>query len=336
MHVVEQFEPARLPKGEFEYVAEDGPKIQIYNTPSDDKEAIVVRRVIENALPSQDVLVLYPQRQFATAVIDALRDAQIPFSAAASVPGSGLPLIATLSTWLRGPGDSLSFRRCLQAFLESPASGIPSRRVRKAEKKQQREDAFCLFSDLWRDVLAGDRERLWAALSARSQEPAYSAAFTAFSALLTLSAEGGSLPKFSASITESLAPWSNIPEFLGEVTSWVELGLQGATFGQPPNVRIMSFQAAKGLEAKVVCVLGVEEGTLPREGDEGYLAEQSRLFFVSMTRAINELHLFHARKRSGAVVHRSIYRKGKPPDMRRSRFIDVIPDANAEGVFHKA
>lgn len=336
MCVVEEFDSARLPKGEFKYEAEDGPKIKIHSAPSDEKEAIAVRRVIEDALPSQDVLVLYPQRQFASATINALRAARIPFSAAASLPGSGLPLIASLSAWLSTPTDSLSFRRCLQAFLESPASGIPSTRARKTEKKEEREHAFHGIADLWQDVLSGEAASLWAALSDRKDQDSYSAAFNAFASLLTIYTTEESLSRFASGVTEVLSPWRSTAGFLSEITSWVELGSQGANFGQSPNVRIMSFQAAKGLEAKVVCVLGLEDGTIPREGNDESLAEQSRLFFVSMTRAINELHLFHARKRSGAVVYRKVYKKGEPPDIRRSRFIDVIPDVNAEDVFHRA
>jgi superfamily I DNA/RNA helicase len=41
--------------------------------------------------------------------------------------------------------------------------------------------------------------------------------------------------------------------------------------------------------------------------------------FVSMTRAIKELHLFHARTRSGAIVHKNIYEKGHSPNMRLLR-----------------
>jgi DNA helicase-2/ATP-dependent DNA helicase PcrA len=102
------------------------------------------------------------------------------------------------------------------------------------------------------------------------------------------------------------------------------------------DVRLMTFQGAKGLQAKVVIVIGLEEGSLPRSEEEEMLAEQSRLLFVSMTRAINELHLFHARKRSSAVALRNIYKKGSPPDIRPSRFLSSIPKEHRDLVYHQA
>ena len=63
----------------------------------------------------------------------------------------------------------------------------------------------------------------------------------------------------------------------------------------------MTLEGAKGLEADVVCVVGMEDGTMPNESGDRGLDEYSRLMFVSMTRAKAELHLFHCRKRSGSV-----------------------------------
>ena len=63
----------------------------------------------------------------------------------------------------------------------------------------------------------------------------------------------------------------------------------------------MTMQGAKGLEARTVCVTGLEEGALPNaRATAARLAEQARLLFVAMTRAKCELYLFHARTRPEA------------------------------------
>lgn len=335
--VVEHFDRQRLPKEDFEYKLEDAPKIQIHNAASDEKEAREVRKIIERVLPSQDVLVLVPHRQFFSAVMEELRLAQIPFAAPINLPGAGFPLISTLSLWLNTPSDSLSFRRCLEAYLERPGSNVPSRRVRKEDKREEREAAFASIAELWRDVLSGKVDSLWGSLDdKRKVDNLYSPIWSAFSALLGLHKSGNDIVTFSAQVANDLAPWRKIPEFLTEVSSWVQLLFHSAFLGQGSDVRLMTFQGAKGLEAQVVCLVGLEEGTVPRESDEDDLAEQSRLLFVSMTRAINELHLFHARKRSGGVLLRDVYPKGRPPDIQHSRFIDVIPSEHMEFMFHPA
>ncbi|HXW59613.1 MAG TPA: UvrD-helicase domain-containing protein [Solirubrobacteraceae bacterium] len=89
-------------------------------------------------------------------------------------------------------------------------------------------------------------------------------------------------------------------------------------------VTLMTLHNAKGLECPIVFITGCEEGVFPhsRALDEGGLEEERRLFYVGVTRAMRELHLTHARRRSlfGAPVY------GLP-----SRFIDEIPAELTDG-----
>ena len=56
---------------------------------------------------------------------------------------------------------------------------------------------------------------------------------------------------------------------------------------------------AKGLEFKVVFITGVEEGIVPYtvKKDDVDTEEERRLFYVGMTRAMDELFLIHTRSR---------------------------------------
>jgi DNA helicase-2/ATP-dependent DNA helicase PcrA len=89
---------------------------------------------------------------------------------------------------------------------------------------------------------------------------------------------------------------------------------------------------SKGLEAETVFVIGLEEGAFPVSArDSPQFEEDARLFFVSITRAKKELHLFHARTRSGGNTY-----KANSFDLKPSPFIDGLPKDNRTFQYHRS
>lgn len=96
------------------------------------------------------------------------------------------------------------------------------------------------------------------------------------------------------------------------------------------GVRLMTMHAAKGLEFDVVFVPGCNEGLVPlvREGAldrTSELEEETRLFFVSLTRAKKDIRLMFSREHSAAQ------HLGLRKDTRPSRFLrDILQSGFAE------
>ncbi|MEH6454398.1 MAG: 3'-5' exonuclease, partial [Psychromonas sp.] len=89
-------------------------------------------------------------------------------------------------------------------------------------------------------------------------------------------------------------------------------------------VQLMTMHAAKGLEFPQVFMVGVEEGMFPGQQsaeDEVRLAEERRLCYVGMTRAMQKLTICHAESRR-------LY--GQEKFHSPSRFIAELPEENIE------
>ncbi len=82
--------------------------------------------------------------------------------------------------------------------------------------------------------------------------------------------------------------------FLAEVALLTDVDLWN---DEDDTVNLMTIHSAKGLEFPYVFVVGLEEGLLPHSSsmdDPAQLEEERRLFYVALTRAQRQVHLFHA------------------------------------------
>jgi DNA helicase-2/ATP-dependent DNA helicase PcrA len=86
------------------------------------------------------------------------------------------------------------------------------------------------------------------------------------------------------------------------------------------RVTLMTLHIAKGLEYPIVFIIGAEDGVFPhqRSIEEGDVEEERRLCYVGITRAMEELYITYARRRT-------TYGQGSTPAL-PSRFLHEIPD----------
>ncbi len=124
------------------------------------------------------------------------------------------------------------------------------------------------------------------------------------------------LEQLLAGMEEHAAVAGSVHDYLEQIALITDLDKYDAT---QQRVTLMTLHSAKGLEFPVVFMTGMEEGLFPhsRSGDMGEdLAEERRLCYVGMTRAMQKLYLSHARRRRVYGTYQF-----NPP----SRFLAEIP-----------
>ena len=275
--------------------------IYIHDSPSQEKEAEIIAAICSKVTPSHDVLILVPHLNFAKPIVSALRRQRVSYDCRTVVQEDGFITLDILGDWLKDQTDSFALRQCMQFLLEGPQFGVPSSRVKKAEKKKERERLLSQVSSLWKLVIEKESS-LYDAVKANAKTSSLlSNLIPSLDELVA--AYGGPPDKFLEVIGRVVQPWNKPSEMFQEISTWID-EVRGRHGSGQTSVRIMTMRMAKGLEAEYVFVTGLDEGVFPRStAKPEELEEASRLLFVSMTRAKVELHLCHARLRSAAITH---------------------------------
>ncbi|MCH7493558.1 ATP-dependent helicase [bacterium] len=305
-------------------------KLVIHNVPSDVREARVVANLIQHLLRKGDLLILVPRIEFASLVTKELTRRRVSWEGPRERLQGSPGVFHQLTYWLAHREDSLALRELMEGMLHG-ALGVPTGRIRKAEKVEARRSAYAGVASLWSTAIKGNLS-LNAALSSREGD---GAPFTQLRAELESLSElsAGRPAEYAMGVIGKLKAWSTTRQLNRDMALLTRADATGLALNAS-QVRVMSFWKSKGLEATSVLILGLEKGGFPSdrvsEGSPEW-EEQARLLYTAMTRAKDSLHLFHVRRRSGATSWNA-----KSFGIRRSPFLDALPTDLTDNCYYKA
>lgn len=321
-----------------------GEKVELIKAVSDQEEAKVIASTIfelkhNQRIANSEFAILYRTNSQSRSLEEALRRMNLKYRIYGGLSFYQRKEIKDLLGYLRfvvNPEDEQAFRR----IINLPRRGIGDTSVNKIYAY-----AFDSGQPLWsalqnaKGILggrAGNAVDNFASLIKRFQREAEQ--HDAYEVASTIAKESGLLRElYEDKTVEGLNRYENVQELLNAVKEYVDnpetqdksLGafLQGVALltdadndkdGDNDVIQLMTIHAAKGLEFRVVFVVGLEEDLFPSQmmlSSRADLEEERRLFYVAITRAEHRLYLSYALSR---------YRFGRLKNCEPSRFLEEL------------
>lgn len=318
-----------------------GPKIAVREMFNEDEEAQYVVDTIaeltrQKAAEPGDVAVMYRTNAQSRAVEDAFVRAGLPYRLVGATRFYARKEIKDVLAYLRivnNPADTVS----LQRIINVPARGIGEKTFAQLDAAAKANGMTCMevlvqgnlegraakvlkeFGTLWQQWV-----RLRAELSVGQM----------FDHIIQTS---GYRDYLRDGTEEGEDRWANVVELrnvaadagdapLSDFLNDIALVSETDNYDENANApTLMTLHAAKGLEFRVVFIVGLVEGVLPHSrslDDPEEMAEERRLMYVGITRAKERLYLLRPFRRS---------QWGMSDMAEPSRFLADLPDEAVDG-----
>lgn len=301
-------------------------KIIFRDVPSSKKEAEYICRIVKEKCRDKKICIIIPNGNYLPEIKETLRWNKLPYRNKSKLNEDGLNRFLLLEDWVSQKDNNILLRMILELIINNHSEftkNYPSKTKNITEKRE-------LFSNfiatLWSEV--NDRNSLFKILQSKKFSEEYTELIQNLCGYLIeiidmVEKDGRkkkSLSKFLEKAGLYLLPGKHPNGLLSEIREW-KSELIGTTLFESSiqPIEIYNLPSSKGLEGDIIIIVGLSENLFPNP--ERNLEEQSRLFYVAMTRAKEELYIFSARSRSAQIT----YNKDASYQLKKSQFISCLP-----------
>lgn len=270
-----------------------------------------IEALVEEGRDLSDIAILYRAHYHAMDLQMELTRRNIDYQITSGVRFFEQAHVKDFAAQLRfasNPSDVSAFARfvCLLPKVGPKSAERIHKFTRELAEKEQKNFCDVLTSEAVLKKVPGDAKEEWPSLAATIREVAAAITEEAPEQVVQLALDGW----YSSFIREIYPNWTDRADDLQSLVSFAsryetmqELLAQLVLLAAESNerspeddkncLRLTTIHQAKGLEFPVVFVIGLADGLFPlkRTIDDGNMEEERRLFYVAVTRAMEELYL---------------------------------------------
>ncbi len=328
--MVRDFYKDSIPKPEQEFSDKilTNNQIIFYDVPSYKKEAQMISAIVKKNIKTNNIIIIIPNKNYLLPIKESLMVKNIDFKYNSNINEEGLSRILVLADWVEKTNSNWRLRYSIDLIINNYDKLTNKIKTQNNGIKYKREVASKLIADLWREV--NKNTSLYGVISSKATANNNSYLFELKECLdniLEILQKKGNkregIVPFLKNIGLLVAPGKNPNGIISEIREWKNDLEKNNKSNSDNTVNIYNMPSSKGLQGNIVFIVGLSEELLPDLKKD--IEEQSRLFYVAMTRAKKELYLFSARTRPANITYNKFAYQ-----LKRSPFISSIPKKHIE------
>lgn len=298
-------------------------KIIFYNVPSYKKEAQMISAIVNKNIKTNSIIIIIPNKNYLFPIKEALMAKNIDFKYNLNISEEGIARILVLADWIEKPDSNWKLRYLIDLIIDNYDKLTNKIKAQNNGINYKRKVASKLIADSWREV--NKNTSLYRVISSKATANNNSYLFELKECLdniLEILKKKGNkregIAPFLGNIGLLIAPGKNPNGIISEIRKWKNDLEKNSKSSSDNTVNIYNMPSSKGLQGDVIFIVGLSEELFPDLKKD--IEEQSRLFYVAMTRAKKELYLFSARTRPANITYNKYTYQ-----LKKSPFIDSIP-----------